>query len=72
MNTGIISYWDWLLLPFYLLAIYFIAVWIRNKNIRSQPLYKYFLWGLFVKIIGAIGVCMVYVYYYSDGGDTLA
>jgi len=71
MNTSIITYFDWLLAPFYLILIFFIASIIKNKEIQNNPIYKYFLWGLFAKIGGAIGVCLIYVYYYTKGGDTI-
>src|ERR1051326_3103292 len=72
MNNQIISYWDWLLLPFYILAIYIIASYIKNREIKKNPVYKYFMWGLFVKIFGAVSVCLIYVYYYKEGGDTFS
>ncbi len=67
----IISYWDWLLCPFYLLIIFVVASRIKNRNIKINATYKYFLWGLFAKIFGAISLCLIYVYYYKEGGDTL-
>lgn len=72
MNNQYITGFDWLLAPFYILIIYIIAVHIKNKEIKKTPIYKYFLWGLFAKIFGAIGVCLIYVYYYKEGGDTLS
>lgn len=67
----IITHWDWLLLPFYILIIAIVATRIKNKYIKKNPIYKYFLWGLYAKIFGAICVCLIYVYYYKEGGDTL-
>lgn len=72
MYTYIISYWDWLLAPFYVLAIYAVASVIKNRNIKQNPIYKFFMWGLFAKIFGAICICLIYVYYYKEGGDTLS
>lgn len=40
-----------------------------NKQ-RLSPLYRFFLPGLLVKIIGAISLGLVYFYYYK-GGDTI-
>ena len=68
MYSDRISFWDWLLLPFYLLLIYVIASYFRDKN---NPIHKYFITGLFLKIAGAILLCLIYVYYYKTGGDTL-
>lgn len=67
-----ITFLDWLLVPFYILAIYVIASYIKNRGIKKNPMYKYFLWGLFAKTGGAVGLCLIYVYYYKDGGDTLS
>lgn len=71
MNNQVITYFDWLLAPFYILLIYVVAVHIKNRHIKTNPIYKYFLWGLFAKIGGAICVCLVYVYYYKQEGDTM-
>src|ERR1051326_1818226 len=71
MNNQIISYWDWLLAPFYILIIGFIVARIKNRNIKRNPVYKYFLWGLYAKIFGAISLCLIYAYYYKAGGDTI-
>lgn len=73
MNTTevIISYWDWLLIPFYLLIIFFVCARIKNREIRNNATYEYFLNGLFAKIAGAICLCLIYIYYYKEGGDTL-
>ena len=35
----------------------------------TNPVYKYYIPGLFAKIAGAIAVCLIYVFYY-EGGDT--
>ncbi|MBI4929243.1 MAG: hypothetical protein HY841_00655 [Bacteroidetes bacterium] len=71
MNSSIITYLDWLLAPFYILVIYVIASIIKKRGIKKNPIYKYFLWGLYAKIGGAIGLCLIYTYYYEGGGDTL-
>ena len=70
-SSNVIYYLDWLLVPFYLLIIFIIAVYIKKVSIKKNRIYKYFLLGLFVKIFGAISLCLVYVYYYKQGGDTL-
>jgi len=71
-DAQIITFFDWLLVPIYVIVIYIVASYIKNKEIKKQPIYKYFLWGLFAKIVGAISVCIIYVYYYKEGGDTLS
>ena len=56
--------------PFYLGIIYLIARSIQKKNIAKNPEYKYYIAGLFTKIIGGIGVVLIYCFYYV-GGDTI-
>lgn len=65
----ILSVYDILLTPFYLLVIFLFARRVRNKNIVTNPVYKYYIPGLFAKIAGGIGVCLIYTFYYR-GGDT--
>ncbi len=62
---------DYLLLPIYLFIIYAIAYRKRNSKYSiKNPLYKYYIPGLTVKLIGAVAVGIVYQYYYNGGGDT--
>jgi hypothetical protein len=44
------------------------AVVNKNRKKRTNPIYKYYVLGMAGKIIGAIGICSVYTFYYS-GGD---
>lgn len=61
---------DYLVLPFILILVYFIAFGIRNKYYPvGHPWRRYFIKGLNVKILGAIFIGMLYQYYYR-GGDT--
>lgn len=64
-----LSVLDLVLLPVYLIIIYFIAKRTQTKNIGENPSYKYYISGLFAKFIGVIGFTLIYAYYY-DGGDT--
>lgn len=65
-----INFLDYLLLPFYLVAIFFIAYQIREKRYPAgHPWRKYFMPGLIAKIGGAIFISMIYRYYYG-WGDT--
>ena len=61
---------DYILLPFVLAFIYFIAYRIRNKKYpENHPWRKYFITGLSIKIFGAVFNGMLHYYYYV-GGDT--
>ncbi len=72
MNNEIITLLDWLLAPFYILIIFVFAIIIKNKGIKKKPIYKFFIPGLLAKVFGGISACLIYVYYYKQGGDTLA
>jgi len=72
-----ISYWkfvkittlDFTILPLYLLIILTISYIHKNKRIKDNPIYIYYIPGLFVKLISGIIFCIIYIYYYT--GDTL-
>ena len=60
-----------LILPvIYLIFILFFAHKFTINRIRKEPVYKYFMKGLLLKIFGAICLGLVYFFYYS-GGDTV-
>ena len=65
-----LGFLDLLLLPFIFAIIFVIAYFHKKKKIDENPLYKYYLNGLLVKIFGAIIFCLIYVFYYK-GGDTI-
>lgn len=61
---------DYFLLPLYLVIIYSIAIFFRNKYYPiGHPWRPYFMTGLTLKIVGSILIGMIYQYYYG-GGDT--
>jgi len=62
---------DLLLSIIYIPIILFVAAWIQRNYIRQNPIYRYFTIGLFAKIFGAIGLGLIYSFYYG-GGDTTA
>lgn len=66
-----LHYWEYVLMFFYLLLIYLYYARQKNMRIRTQPEYRYFLWGLFSKVLGGVAFSLIYFYYY-DGGDTTA
>jgi hypothetical protein len=62
---------DYLLLPVVLMIIFLIATGKRNNRYAlNNPLRKYYLPALGLKILGAVSLGLVYQYYYN-GGDTL-
>jgi len=64
-----IQLWEIIALPFYLLLIYFIAKRVQRKRIEQNPLYSFYVWGLFAKIAGGLALALIYMYNWS-GGDT--
>ncbi len=66
-----LTVWDYVLPPLYLLIIFFIGKNIKKKRIKLEPEFEFFTSGLLFKMIGSIAFCLVYVLYYN-GGDTNA
>jgi hypothetical protein len=70
MEGQIINLLDYILLPFYLAIIFVIANKFKNsKYPPGHPWRPYFIPGLIAKIVGAVGIGLIYQYYYG-GGDT--
>lgn len=65
-----IAFWEYLLAFAYSLILYIYFSRTKYRNILQYPEYKYYLWGILIKIFGAVVFCNVYFYYYA-GGDTL-
>lgn len=59
-----------LISPFYLVLILFVAHKYKLKHQHKNAAYKYFIPGLIAKIVGCVGLALVYFYYYG-GGDTI-
>jgi hypothetical protein len=57
------------LAPLYAVVVLVISIFVRNANIKKKPYYKYFVPGVICKIIGGLGLCFVYTFYYRIGGD---
>jgi hypothetical protein len=62
---------DFLILPIYLLIIYQIARNFQSRRIAQNPVYEYYVSGLFAKIGGGVFLVLIYTLYYG-GGDTTA
>lgn len=65
----LLSIFDVLLTPLYILGAYAYGYYITKKKIRANPEYAYFTSGLMVRVFGAIALGLVYFFYYG-GGDT--
>ncbi len=63
-----LSILDFALLPFYLAIVYLFAFRTRKKRYpQKNPLRKYYIPALTIKIFGAIFIGLVYGYYYKSG-----
>lgn len=69
-NGSWIDIYDLLLAPIYLGIIFMHAIYVKNKNIHRKPHYRFFVPAVLCKLLGGMGMCIVYTYYYKEGGDT--
>ncbi len=61
---------DFIITPFYLMLIYFFARTVQKRKIDSQPEYRFYLYGLSVKVLGGIALTLIYALYYQGGDVT--
>jgi hypothetical protein len=70
VEQQLLTIWDLVLTPLYLLILVFIAIRYRDKKYpEGHPLRRYYLPGLYSKFVGAISIGLIYAFYYK-GGDT--
>lgn len=70
-GIDLLTIWDAILPPFYLLVIFIYAFIVKSRKIDKDPLYKYYIQGLTLKIFGGILFVLVYLLYYGGGDTTL-
>jgi hypothetical protein len=67
--VSLLNYKDLFFTPTYFLLVFFISILINNRINRNTPhLKKYFMWGIYIRFIGAVSFGLVYAFFY--GGDT--
>jgi len=66
-----IGLFDFYLGFLYLSLIYLLAYFYQKKKRINNPEYRYFLFGLSTKIIGAIAFVIISIYYYKKGDTFL-
>ena len=71
IGKDLFEIYDFFLVPIYLILILFIANRIKSKNIINYPEYKYFTYGLVVKLIG-VSFFMVFYTVVNKTGDTVS
>lgn len=52
-----------------MILVLLIASGVRRRNIKKKPYYRYYVPAVFCKLVGGISVCLIYTYYYKEGGD---
>ena len=67
----IITINDLYLVPIYIILVLLFANLVKSKWIKKYPEYKYFVYGLVLKLIGVSFFLLIYLYYYG-GGDTVS
>ena len=66
----VLTYFDLLLVPIYLVIILIVCSIIKSKKIAQFPEYKYFTKGIVFKLLGVSAFISIYLFYYG-GGDTI-
>jgi hypothetical protein len=61
---------DYLFTPFLIIIILLISAYIQRKNIERNPVYKYYLIGIALKLFSAIIFLLIFTEYYGYG-DTV-
>ena len=66
-----IAFWEFLVLFVYIAVVGVIHARKKNVEIVKHPEYRYYLWGLYMKVFGGMAFALIYVYYYGNG-DTVS
>ncbi len=70
MLVEYLSFVDLVVPIIFLVVIYLVAKGKQLKNIETNPSYRFYIYGLMIKIFGGISVCLIYALYYGFG-DTV-
>ena len=65
-----LSFVDLIIPVIFLVIIYLIAKGKQLKNIETNSSYRFYMYGLMIKLFGGIAVCLIYALYYG-AGDTV-
>jgi hypothetical protein len=66
-----IAFWEFPVLVIFIAVVGLVHSRKKNQEIVKHPEYRYYLWGLYSKIMGGVAFALIYVYYY-DNGDTIS
>ena len=64
-----IELWEYPVLALYLGIILVVSSRIKRRHLPKVPAYRFFLWGLWTKVLGGVTFGAIYIFYYR-GGDT--
>ena len=62
---------DYVIILVYLLIMFLVATYIKNRHFDTNPVYRFYVWGLFASVFGALAMGLIYTLYYQEGGDTI-
>ncbi len=65
----VVENWEFVALVILLLGIFMFSFLYAHKKSIKEPIYKFYIKGLFLKLLGSLIFCLIYLYYYQ-GGDT--
>jgi hypothetical protein len=65
-----IHFWEVLVIVLLLFLIYLYGATIRKRNVRQHPEYRFFIYGLWTKVLGGLFFALIYVFYYGQGDTT--
>ena len=66
-----IYYWEYLVLLLYVVLLFLFFSRRKRLKVKSQPEYKYFVIGMFAKVVGGFTFSLLYFYWFP-GGDTIS
>ncbi len=62
---------EWVMLGIYCILIFGLTFSRQVIKQKQNPIYRFFFWGVSVKVMSSIVFCIIYIYYYQ-GGDTVS
>lgn len=62
---------EWVMLGIYCIVIFGATFARQVLKVKTNPLYRYYGWGVLIKVLSSVIFCVIYIYYYN-GGDTVS
>ncbi len=67
MRDVSVAFWEYPMLALYLFMVGMLFARRKRQHIARHPEYRYYLWGLYAKVLGGFAFTMVYVFHYKSG-----